>query len=201
MSGTHLPTPEPPRPELLLSLPTLRARLEEQRQFRIEQIAALMGVGGAHAGSLDGVPGVDSATDNAQSQVTAALLAGARRALTDIETALYRIMNGQYGSCLQCGAPIGMQRLRTLPQTALCADCHRARGARATEASAAGPSRGVPARPASVPGPASTPSPASVPRPASTPEGAPDAMAAPTEADPAAGADSTARTPSGSVGA
>ncbi|HEY2669340.1 MAG TPA: TraR/DksA C4-type zinc finger protein [Rugosimonospora sp.] len=148
MPGTLTPTPDQPRPDLLLSLPALRARLEEQRQFRIEQIASLAGTdpanalsqpgaGGAAERSVDAANGVDAGNsadagnnvDTAHGQVTAALLAGARQALADIDTALYRINNGEYGNCLECGAHIGMQRLRTLPQTALCADCHRARGA------------------------------------------------------------------------
>ncbi|GIH17938.1 TraR/DksA family transcriptional regulator [Rugosimonospora africana] len=142
MSGTITPTPDQPRPELLLSLPALRARLEEQRQFRIEQITAL-------AGNDPGQPpaGTDLAVDTAQSQVTAALLAGARQALTDIDTALYRINNGEYGKCLECGAAIGMQRLRTLPQTALCADCHRARASGPDRVAGSGPVRGEDAPP------------------------------------------------------
>ena len=139
MSGTLTSTPDQPRPDLLLSLPALRARLEEQRQFRIEQIAALAG------GDPGPQPaGTGGTIDAAHSQDTAALLTGARQALTDIDTALYRIHNGEYGKCLECGAPIDMQRLRTLPQTALCADCHRARASR--------PDRGTdPARGQSAP--------------------------------------------------
>jgi RNA polymerase-binding transcription factor DksA len=130
MPGTPTPVPDdPPRPELLLSLPALRARLEEQRQFRIEQIAALSGGDAPDSTPPTGGAAIAPAADSAHSQVTAALLIGARQALADIETALYRILNGQYGTCLQCGAPIDMPRLRTLPQTALCADCHRTRTA------------------------------------------------------------------------
>jgi RNA polymerase-binding transcription factor DksA len=142
MPGKPVPVPHPPRPDLLLSLPTLRARLEEQRQFRIEQIDSLSGADGVPlpvGGNLTN-PLVDTARD----QVTAALLAGARQALADIDTALYRIFNGEYGNCLTCGQPIDMQRLSTLPQTALCADCHRRHTTGGVErASRPGPVAGV----------------------------------------------------------
>jgi DnaK suppressor protein len=142
MSGTLTSTPDQPRPDLLLSLPALRARLEEQRQFRVEQIAALAG---GDPGQSPAAP--EGAADAAHSQVTAALLAGARQALADIDTALYRINNGEYGTCLECRAPIDMQRLRTLPQTALCADCHRARASRPDRGAGSDPARGEDAPP------------------------------------------------------
>ena len=125
MSSTLTPTPDQPRPELLLSLPSLRARLEEQRQFRVEQIASLAGADNPPYPVQIGADTSDIVPDSAHSEVSAALLSAARQALADIETALYRILNGQYGDCLRCGAPIGMPRLRTVPQTVLCGDCHR----------------------------------------------------------------------------
>lgn len=36
-----MPTPDVPHPDLAASLPLLRARLEEQREFRIEQLVEL----------------------------------------------------------------------------------------------------------------------------------------------------------------
>jgi DnaK suppressor protein len=142
MPGRLIPIPDPPRPDLLLSLPALRARLEEQRQFRIEQIASLAGADEAGAAPPAGGDLTESLVDTAQSQVTAALLTGARQALADIDTALYRIVNGQYGNCLACGQSIDMQRLQTLPQTALCADCHRGRTMGADPASRSGRAAG-----------------------------------------------------------
>jgi RNA polymerase-binding transcription factor DksA len=117
--------PDQPHPDLLLSLPTLRAKLEEQRQFRTEQIVAL---------TAPGEPGAVPATrpgtghSSAYDQVSIALLAGARQALADIDTALYRMLVGRYGVCQSCGAEIALRRLYAIPQTALCAECHRASG-------------------------------------------------------------------------
>jgi RNA polymerase-binding transcription factor DksA len=46
-----------------------------------------------------------------------------RRELTDIEQALWRIEQGHYGMCLSCGGPLGMQRLRAIPEARYCLTC------------------------------------------------------------------------------
>jgi RNA polymerase-binding transcription factor DksA len=117
--------PDQPHRDLLLSLPTLRAKLEEQRQFRTEQIAALTADGEPVA-----VPAMRAGTDpgGAYEQVSAALLNGARQALADIDAALYRMLVGRYGTCQRCGAEIALRRLYAIPQSALCAECHRGSG-------------------------------------------------------------------------
>jgi RNA polymerase-binding transcription factor DksA len=114
--------PDQPRPDLLLSLPALRAKLEEQRQFRTEQITALTAGGEPVA-----VPAMRAGTDpdSAYQQVSAALLTGARQALADIDAALYRMLVGRYGICQRCGAQIALRRLYAIPQAALCTECHR----------------------------------------------------------------------------
>jgi DnaK suppressor protein len=114
-----------PNPDLLLSLPLLRAKLEEQRQFRTEQIAALTKAGPAPLTVPAMRTGTEPLAGSPYDQVTAALLTGARQALADIDTALYRMLVGQYGDCRRCGTPIGLQRLHAVPQAALCTDCHR----------------------------------------------------------------------------
>ena len=126
--------PDQPHPDLLLSLPALRAKLEEQRQFRTEQIAALTAPG--QPGAVPAMrPGTAQST--AYDQVSVALLAGARQALADIDAALYRMLVGRYGLCQNCGGEIALPRLYAIPQAALCADCHRASGAVPANLSAA----------------------------------------------------------------
>jgi RNA polymerase-binding transcription factor DksA len=115
-----MPTPDRPRPELLASLPALHERLEEQRQFRIEQLAML----GDPVDSRDVTPAAVHPVDEHR-QIATALVDGARRALADIETALYRMRTGRYGMCLRCGAPIPLERLRLIPQLGQCGDCQR----------------------------------------------------------------------------
>jgi RNA polymerase-binding transcription factor DksA len=48
---------------------------------------------------------------------------GVRRELADIEAALARIQDGRYGNCLNCGGPMGLQRIRALPEARYCVAC------------------------------------------------------------------------------
>lgn len=43
--------------------------------------------------------------------------------LREIEDALYRMKNGEYGICTNCGERIGARRLRAIPWAALCLAC------------------------------------------------------------------------------
>lgn len=119
------PTPDVPYPELAAHLPLLRARLEEQREFRIEQLVDLAAAEAA-AGKPDGGDGEHAGVtpeEQARDEIPALLAAGARRALADIEGALDRITAGRYGRCLCCGLPIELARLVAVPQTPLCGAC------------------------------------------------------------------------------
>ncbi len=46
-----------------------------------------------------------------------------RRELAEIDAALLRIQEGRYGSCQSCGGPLGLQRLRALPEARYCVAC------------------------------------------------------------------------------
>jgi RNA polymerase-binding transcription factor DksA len=46
-----------------------------------------------------------------------------RRELADIDAALERIADGRYGACQSCGGPMGLQRLRALPEARYCVAC------------------------------------------------------------------------------
>jgi hypothetical protein len=46
-----------------------------------------------------------------------------RRELAEIEAALLRIQEGRYGTCLACGGPMGLQRLRAIPEARFCVAC------------------------------------------------------------------------------
>lgn len=48
---------------------------------------------------------------------------GVRRELADIDAALARIQEGRYGACLNCGGPMGLQRLRAIPEARYCLAC------------------------------------------------------------------------------
>jgi RNA polymerase-binding transcription factor DksA len=126
MPRTLIPTPDQPQPDLLVSLPALHHKLEEQRRFRLEQLAELAASDPAPASDghlrLRTAPAV---IDPARREVAAALASAARQALADIDAALARMNSGRYGTCLRCGTRIPLARLQTVPQAALCFDCHR----------------------------------------------------------------------------
>ena len=46
-----------------------------------------------------------------------------RRELAEIDAALARIEDGRYGRCLSCGGPMGLQRLRAIPEARYCIAC------------------------------------------------------------------------------
>jgi len=46
-----------------------------------------------------------------------------RKLIAKIDDALKRIGDGSYGSCQECGSPIGLERLKARPVTTLCIGC------------------------------------------------------------------------------
>jgi DnaK suppressor protein len=124
MNSILMPAADRPRPELRASLPRLRARLQEQRRFRLDQLAMLgespdrREIAWRPAFAAD-----DTAAE--YDRIRAALVEGAWRVLADIETALHRMRTGRYGMCLRCGSPIPLEQLHTIPYAATCVDCQR----------------------------------------------------------------------------
>ncbi len=47
----------------------------------------------------------------------------ARRELADIDDALRRSEEGRYGRCESCGGPMGLQRIRAIPEARYCLSC------------------------------------------------------------------------------
>lgn len=45
------------------------------------------------------------------------------RELAEVEAALGRIAEGVYGACASCGGPLGLQRLRAIPEARFCLGC------------------------------------------------------------------------------
>ena len=96
-------------------LAVLRGMLEEQREFRIEQLAQLH--------TLD----TDAPLASGDPDVFRSLDTGARAARRDVVAALWRMDEGGYGRCTECGGAVEIERLEILPQTATCLPCiHRA---------------------------------------------------------------------------
>ncbi len=45
------------------------------------------------------------------------------REVAEIDAALGRIASGNYGTCSACGGPLGLQRLRAIPEARFCLGC------------------------------------------------------------------------------
>ena len=84
-------------------------RLLEEREFRLEQTAALER---------------ELADDPRHDDVRRALRIAAHGVLSEVEAALDRLERGVYGDCAGCGRAIPAERLDVLPMVALCMRCH-----------------------------------------------------------------------------
>ncbi|MFJ8470201.1 TraR/DksA family transcriptional regulator [Streptomyces swartbergensis] len=105
-------------------LSALREDLNEQRAFRLDQLAQLWQGAPARAQRDRERAAV------AQLEVHIKLCASARMVLADVEAALERMDQGTYGICRQCRHPIELARLRIVPQARYCGRCHQVREAR-----------------------------------------------------------------------
>jgi len=97
-------------------LPQLRSALEQQRQFRVDQLDQLAAEAAAPM----------SMADEARIHVAAAVKVAAIAALADIDAALDRLERGTYGTCEQCRTAIPLERLEILPMSRLCMRCQHA---------------------------------------------------------------------------
>jgi DnaK suppressor protein len=67
----------------------------------------------------------DCALDAAQDELTSQLAEVEARELTNIENALQRMRDGEYGHCEACECEIPLARLQALPYATLCIQCQR----------------------------------------------------------------------------
>jgi len=113
MPSSSVPARTAPVPLTSDQLASLRSALEEQRAFRVEQLAQLR-----HPGQL----GPLSCADD---EVLHSLRDAARAALREVQRALWRLEAGSYGRCTSCYEPLSVERLEVVPQAALCMPCQR----------------------------------------------------------------------------
>jgi RNA polymerase-binding transcription factor DksA len=105
---------------------TLRADLERQREFRVDQLQRL---------AIAAARQITQTTAQPGSSVIGLLRDAARAALTEIDAALDRMARNCYGLCQQCGSAIPLERLRVLPMAAMCMPCQYAHELALTERS------------------------------------------------------------------
>lgn len=126
-------------------LAALRAVLDEQRAFRLDQLAQL-----GHTASARALRARERKAAS-QLEVHVRLCASARMVLADVEAALDRMDNGDYGTCRRCGHPVALPRLRIVPQARYCAPCHRLRETGAAKPASPGKTQPGPSRAAESP--------------------------------------------------
>jgi len=106
------------------------ALLDERR--RVEH--ALATLRDEHRGSLDDEVEEIGASDNHLAETATATLGreidytlgeNSGQVLADIDSALKRIDDGTYGTCVSCGNEIPLGRLEAHPAASLCIDCKR----------------------------------------------------------------------------
>jgi RNA polymerase-binding transcription factor DksA len=106
----------PAQQDIHRHLPQLRRALQQQRSFRVEQLAELT----RHASEGGGRTG-----DDALDEITVAVTAAAEIALAEIDAAFDRIAEQTYGQCQLCGTQISLERLEILPMASMCMICQR----------------------------------------------------------------------------
>ena len=67
----------------------------------------------------------DHASEMFDREVDESLEENAEGILQDIDSALRRIEEGTYGTCIRCGNPIPEERLAAVPYAVLCVTCKR----------------------------------------------------------------------------
>ena len=68
----------------------------------------------------------DSATETYMRELDEGLEENADHLISEVESALQRIEDGTYGTCVVCGKSIGVERLEAVPWATFCIDDKRA---------------------------------------------------------------------------
>ncbi|MGC1818597.1 MAG: TraR/DksA family transcriptional regulator [Casimicrobiaceae bacterium] len=69
----------------------------------------------------------DQSVGDALADLNLAIIDRHVRELRDIDAAKLRIKSGTYGVCIDCGEPIGVERLRAYPTAKRCRPCQQQR--------------------------------------------------------------------------
>jgi RNA polymerase-binding protein DksA len=104
-----------------LHLDELKAVLEQQR----EQLQAELAESGTQPDEGMGYSThpADDGTVAFEQAAELAMRENAKRMLYQVERALFRMEEGTYGSCRQCGKKIDPARLKAIPYTRYCLHC------------------------------------------------------------------------------
>ena len=67
----------------------------------------------------------DISSDNYEQEITLGLIEAEEREIREIDAALERIEEGDFGTCEACSAEIKPARLKAIPNARLCIECKR----------------------------------------------------------------------------
>jgi len=97
-----------------------QAALETKRHELVREIHA-------HAGQLaiceDGRDPIDQVQSMNQRDEAVLAVQWLSRVLSDVDAALRAVSEGVYGACVECGEPIRLKRLETIPWASHCIVC------------------------------------------------------------------------------
>ena len=99
-------------------LEVVRKKLIEQKQDILKKIGKRKEVTTNQGGDF-----MDIATDNLEHELNYIFEEREREKLLNIDNAIARMKEGNYGECDECGDDIELERLLALPFTRLCLDC------------------------------------------------------------------------------
>ena len=107
----------------------LRQRLEERRteiESDVSYMAGEMRAIGVDQDEENGSLGnhiADDGSNIAEAERIVTVSEDLQQILAQVNAALERMNEGQYGTCQRCGKPIGAERLEAFPYVAFCIEC------------------------------------------------------------------------------
>ena len=108
----------------------LRTVLESRRAELAQEVqGSIRGVRSDGTGDRDGLDAAESSEADSQDDLGFALIQLKAETLKNIDIALRRIEQGDYGDCFECGNEIAEARLRALPFAVRCRNCEALREA------------------------------------------------------------------------
>jgi DnaK suppressor protein len=117
-------TPRSRYAELKRMLEERRREIHAEVQGKMRDVRSEGTWGGKQSEVFDAV---ESSEADIQDDIEFALIQMKSETLTKIDDALFRLDQGDYGNCFDCGEEIAEKRLRALPFAVRCKDCEEAR--------------------------------------------------------------------------
>ena len=102
-----------------LNLKDIKKQLTEERAQLIEKLKG----NDLSVDDAETPDPVDLAVRNYSKNVMLAVSENESRQLTEVDEALLRIEDDEYGTCLNCEKPINPKRLQAIPWARYCLDC------------------------------------------------------------------------------